>query len=247
MSLRKELESEIYAFMDDMDPSGKNTERLKRMFTKMNDQQFYRYMDEFFDNPDKNFTVAYEPMNNPVTVQFAQRVADKHHIPLYEYVYKPYLDGNTEDPPKTIHKILVIDLPIKRLKQMVFTKGHTSVTNTKRDARTGQVTGHDKTARVTDVEAYSMIVQELYSCAQEAYGPMADDQAAMYEMLRLIQKDGEVSLSDLPNDTTNKVTMNTIDVFMKGSGLITNMVDESGYLLSNTIRSKENKISTIER
>ena len=76
---------------------------------------------------------------------------------------------------------------------------------------------------------------------------MADDQAAMYEMLRLIQKDGEVSLSDLPNDTTNKVTMNTIDVFMKGSGLITNMVDESGYLLSNTIRSKENKISTIER
>ena len=58
MSLRKELESEIYAFMDDMDPSGKNTERLKRMFTKMNDQQFYRYMDEFFDNPDKNFTVA---------------------------------------------------------------------------------------------------------------------------------------------------------------------------------------------
>ena len=42
MSLRKELESEIYTFMDDMDPSGKNTDRLKRMFTKMNDQQFYR-------------------------------------------------------------------------------------------------------------------------------------------------------------------------------------------------------------
>lgn len=247
MSLRRDLESELYEFLDDMDPSGKNTERMKRMLSKMDDKKFYRYFDEFFNNDDKYITVAYEPMNNPVTIQFAQKIANKHKIPLYEEIYKPYLNGNVEDPPRTVHKILVIDLPIKRLKQMVFTKGHTSVTNTKRDARTGQVTGSDKTARVTDVEAYSMIVQELYSCAQEAYGPMADDQAAMYEMLRLIQKDGEVSLEDLPNDTLNKTTMNTVDVFMKGSGLITNMVDESGYLLPNTIKSREDRTSTIKR
>lgn len=247
MSLRRDLESELYEFLDDMDPSGKNTERMKRLLSKMDDKKLYRYFDEFFDNDDKYITVAYEPMNNPVTIQFAQKIANKHKIPLYEEIYKAYLNGNVDDPPKTLHKILVIDLPIKRLKQMVFTKGHTSVTNTKRDARTGQVTGSDKTARVTDVEAYSMIVQELYACAQEAYGPMADDQAAMYEMLRLIQKDGEVSLEDLPNDTLNKTTMNTVDVFMKGSGLITNMVDESGYLLPNTIKAREDRTSTIKR
>ena len=41
-----------------------------------------------------------------------------------------------------------------------------------------------------------------------------------FEMLRAIQRDGEVELRDLPNDPVNKVTLNTINVFMLGSGLL---------------------------
>ena len=69
---------------------------------------------------------------------------------------------------------------------MVAMKSHTSLTNTKRDAKTGQVTGHDKTARITEPEAYSLMVQECYACAQEAFGPMADDEAAYFEMQKRI-------------------------------------------------------------
>lgn len=246
-SIRKELESEMYELMDDLDPSGKNTERLKKMFIKMDDKQFYRYMDDFFTDPDKNFTVAYEPLNNPVTITFIEKNARKHNIPLYEYVYKPYLTGDLDNPPASVHPVLVMDLPIKRLKQMVMSKSHTSISNTKRDARTGQVTGADKTARVTDVEAFSMIAQELYACAEEAYGPMSDDTGAMYEMMRLIQRDGEVSLRDLPRDSTNRVTMNTIEYYILGAGLTTNMIEQSGYVLPITMKSENDKTTTIQR
>lgn len=247
MSTRKALEAEIYELMDDLDPSGKNSERMKKMFTQMDDKKFYQYMNDFFNDPDKNFTVAYEPLDNPVNMTFIERIARKHGVPMYERVYKPYITGDLENPPMGVHPVLVVDFPIKRLKQMVMSKSHTSVSNNRRDSRTGQVTGADKTARVTDVEAFSMIAQELYACAEEAYGPMADDTGAMYEMMRLIQRDGEVSLRDLPKDTTNRVTMNTIEYYILGSGLTTNMIEQTGYMLPITMKSENDKTSTIQR
>lgn len=245
--LRKELEGKIYELMDDMDPSGKNAERMRSFFATMDDDKFYKFMDEFFDNPDKNFPVAYEPYNHPVTLDFVHKVAKKRGIPIYERVFRPYVTGDVDNPPGTVHPIMVLDVPVKRLKQMAFSKNHTSTAAAKRDPRTGQVSGEDRTARITDVEAFSLLVQGQYNSAQEFYGPMADDTEAHYEMLRSIQRNGEVELRDLPNDPANKVTLNTINAFMIGSGLMSNLVDETGYILPITARGREDRNSTIKR
>lgn len=249
MSLRTEIEQDFYSFLDDCDPSGKNTERLKAFFAPMDNKQFFTWMEEFLSNPSKTIQVGYEPFNNPVTIEFIEALAKKHDIHLRETVYKPYLTGDTKNPPASVHPVLVMDMPVKRLKQMVMTKSHSSVTNSKRDAVTGQVTGDNKTARVTDVEGYSLAVQELYACAQEAYGPMADDQAAFFEMERQIKRNGEVSLKDLPNDPLNKTTINAINDLILGSGLVTNIVDtaSNGYVLPITMKANDEKSSTIER
>ena len=247
MSVRKDLEAELFSFLDDCDPSGKNTERLKSYLKPMSDKQFYEYFDEFFKNPDKYIQVGYEAYNNPVTVQFVEKLAKKHNVKLREIVYKPYITGDINNPPASVYPVLVMDVPIKRLKQMVAMKSHTSLTNAKRDAKTGQVTGHDKTARITEPEAYSLMVQECYACAQEAFGPMADDEAAYFEMQKRILRDGEVSLEDLPNDPINKVAMNTINAFIIGSGIVSNLIDESGYLLPITLKSQEENKNAIKR
>lgn len=247
MSTRSELEKELYEFTDDCDPTGRNTERLRALLKPMDDKTFYKFMDEFFENEKKNIQIGYEAFDNPVNIQFIEKLAKKYDIHLYEIVYKPYLTGDIANPPASVHPVLVLDIPIKRLKQMVVAKSHTSLTNTKRDAKTGQVTGSDKTARVTDVEAYSLIVQELYACAQESYGPMADDQAASFEMQRQIQKNGEVSLADLPKDPLSKTTTNTIFYMMLGAGVTTNLIEESGYILPLTMMAKEDQSSTIDR
>lgn len=248
MSLRTELQNEIYDFMDDMDPSGKNTERLKKFYTSFkSDKEFYKYMIQFFKDENKNFNVSYEPYNNPVEVAFIEKTAKKHDIPLYERVYRPYLNMDLENPPGTVYPLMVLDYPIKRLKQMVFKKNHSAVSPTKRNAEVGQVTGSDKTARITEPEAFSLIVQEQYNAAREYYGPSADDLSAKYEMLRRIQQDGEVSLDELPNDPLNKVTLNTINYYMLGSGISTNLINENGYLLPITLKGNEERETTIKR
>ena len=245
--LRKELETYLYDLLDDMDPSGRNTARMRGFLQPMADKEFLKFFDQFFDDPDKYIPVAYEPYNNPVTMDFAHAVAKKRGIPVCERVFRPYLNGNIEDPPGTLHPIMVIDIPVKRLKQMAYSKNHVSTSASKKDPVTGQVTGSDKTARVTDVETYSLLVQGQYNVAQENFGPMADDTEAHYEMLRTIQRDGEVSLRDLPNDPTNKVTLCTVNAYMLGSCVLSNFVDESGYMLPITLKANEDKMSTINR
>lgn len=247
MSVRTELEHDIYELMDDMDPSGKNTERMRNFLKTMDDVKFYKYMDEFFDNDQKLFPVAYEAYENPVNMNFIHDVARKHNVPIYERVYRPYLDGNVENPPGTVNPIMVLDVPTKRLKQMAGFKNHASTAGDKRDPKTGQVSGEDRTARVTDVEGYSLLSMGQYYSAQEYYGPKADDMEAYYEMLRLIRRDGEVELRDLPNKPESKVALNTVNAFMIGSGLIANWVNSDGYVLPNTLNGREDKSSTIDR
>lgn len=247
MSLRDELNQELFEFLDDMDPSGKNTERLRSFLIGMSDKEYYEYMDDFLNDDRKYIQVAYEPYNNPVTIEFIEKIAKKYHIIFYHKIAKPYVNGNPQNPTVTPHEVMVLYLPVKRLKQMVATKSHTSVTNTKRDAKTGQVTGSDKTARVTDVEGYSLIVQELYASARESFGPMADNEAAFFEMQRQIQKNGEVSLADLPNDPLSQKTTNTVFYLMLGSCISTNLIEDSGYLLPITLKSQEDRSSTVDR
>lgn len=247
MSLRSEIETYIYDLLDDMDPSGKNTERMRNFLKPMDDQKFLRFMDEFLDNDQKLLPVAYEAYNNPVDMNFIHAVAKKRNVPIYERIYRPYENGNVEDPPGTVHPVMVLDVPVKRLKQMAQSKNHASTAGDKRDPRTGQVTGEDRTARVTDVEAFSLLSMGQYHAAQEYFGPMADDSEAYYEMLRSIQRDGEVELKDLPNNPESKVTLNTVNAFMLGSGLACNWITDEGYILPSTLQSRDERTSTIDR
>lgn len=246
-ALRKDIETDIYELLDDMDPSGKNTKRMRDFLSAKTDQEFFEFIDEFFDNPDKLMPVGYEAYNNPVNLKFCHDVAKNHNVPIYEYVYRAYLNGDTDNPPGTVNKIMVLDLPVKRLKQMAQSKNHVSTASAKRDPRTGQVTGEDKTARITDVEGYSLLASGQYYAAQEYYGPMADDSAAHMEMLRRIQRDGEVELKDLPNDPLDKVTLNTINALLLGACIQTNMIEESGLMLPITLQARDDRATTIDR
>lgn len=246
-SLRKEIETDIYEMLDDLDPSGANTERMKEFFKPMSDKQFFTYVDDFYSDPNKNYVCSYRPYDNPVTIAFIEKICKKYGIPLYEYVYEPYLNGDKEDPPRTVHKILVVDIPEKRLKQMVLTKNHTAVNPTKIDPRTGQTSGHDRIARITSPELYSLIVQNGYSVAEELFGPLADDSNAYYEMLREIQKTGEVSMEDISHDPADRVSLNTINTYILGSCLTSNIIDESGYALSTAMKNRASDEKRIKR
>lgn len=246
--LRKQIEDEIIEFMDTLDPSGANSDRMRSLFNGFtSDKAALEWFKAFFEDLDRNFTLSYKPYDNPVNMEFISKVAKKYEIPLYETVYMPYLSDDPENPVGTVCKIMVLDYPIKRLKQMVYKKSHASISASKRNAETGQVINEDKTARVTDNEVYSFIVQNQYNAAKEFFGLRSDDLVAQNEAQRKIIRDGDLSLDDVSDSPINKVTMNTINYYMLGCCLTTNLISKNGYLLPATLKKKDFDKRKIER
>ncbi len=247
MSLRTNIEKDIFDLYDDMDPSGLNTERMKTFLKKMSDDEFYKYFKKFFSDDTMNFSISYIPYEHGMDMDKIHSIAENQGVEIYEYIYRPDLSGDPNNPIGSVAKIPVMDIPIKRLQQMLLNKNHTTTSISKRNQETGQATGDDKIARMTDTEAYSMIVQNEYNAAREMYTIRADDMTMKAHAMRQISETGELVLDDIKNDSLNKTTMNTINYYLLGSCLKTNLIDSTGYLLPNTIKAREEQETTIKR
>ncbi len=120
---------------------------------------------------------------------------------------------------------------------MVHKKNGLSISNTKRSALTGQVSASDKNGRESDMENSMLLVVGANNILRELNGPRADDMVMKSEMNTAINTNGYVSLDQLDDDPTNKTALNTIDVFMLGMGLKTDLVT-GGLMLKHTIKEQ---------
>lgn len=73
-------------------------------------------------------------------------------------------------------------------------------------------------------------------------GARSDDMHAKQQMLKKINQEGYVKLSDLSSDVDNKVALNTLDVFYLGASIKTDLITP-GLALKDTINNKSVKQS----
>ena len=104
----------------------------------------------------------------------AFKVIDK---PLLEKVKLPYVYINKDGEPIETAECLVVYIHLKRMKQMLTKKNHTSINNTKRDI-TGLLVGEDKGGKETDREFESLATMGLDYTMDEFARPKADAMAA---------------------------------------------------------------------
>jgi len=224
---RKKMETLIYDTFSTLDPSGVNTEKYQNMFKKMSDAQF----DTFFKNYFKNDTymvldiVEYERELKLENIEKAAKLLD---VPLFEKLVMPNMNHDKDNPVVTKYEVPVGYLHIKRLQQLLSKKNSTSTDISARSAITGQVINADKNARNSDQENIAMITTGVDAPIKELLGGRADNMAAKTAMYSEIAKKGYVSLSELPNDPSSKITLNSLDVYFLGMGLKTD-------LLTNTL------------
>ena len=108
--------------------------------------------------------------------------------------------------------------------QTIHHKNAGSISNSKRNTKTGQVTGDDKNGRTTDVETFALSAYGADKCLKELLGFRADDMAAKTQAYASIEKDGYVMLDDLRSGQTDKVAINTLDAYYTAMGFKTNIV-----------------------
>lgn len=231
---RKEICEKIYTVMSLLDKTGKNLEKYQNMLEPMSDDQFDKFIKDFLKDDSRNFYLEVLPNKNEPSLRDIKKTLEYLKVPMDEYIYYRH-DGNKSNPLRTRYKVPVGYIHLKRLQQMLQKKNTYSMSIDKRSLKTNQVTGEDKIARITDVENYSLTAIGADEALKEFLGPRADSEDSKLEMYKQISNQGYTYLKDLPNDISKKRTLNTINSYLIGAGLASDLVGEDFLeIASNT-------------
>lgn len=236
---RLKAERLVYQIMDQLDPSGKNTDFWKEEFSKMSDEQFKKYISGDF--PFYFQTGAFkEPTMNQIT-----KALDILNVPLLESVYMPYKYKDSNGNPMKTKPCMVVYIHMKRMKQLLTKKNGMSIDTKTRDMRTGLLTGIDKNGKESDHEFESLAISGLYNAMEEFSRPRADAMEDKSVMNNTIKTIGYVSLKDLPEDLSDSLSKNLLSTYFLGAQLMSNLVNQE-YMVPYTYLNKEKKINRVD-
>lgn len=227
----------VYKFFASIDKTGKNVNRYKTLFEGMTDSQFTNYFKQFVSDPDAYLTLDIVDYENSIVLEDIERAAKVLNVPLFEYVYLPYVTMDKDMVVKTKLPVPVGYIHIKRTQQTIMKKNGIATSSDIRSALTGQVTAADKSGRETDLENSLLASQDLDWTLKELNGPRGDDVVMQNAMLKLIANEDAVTYSKLPYDISNKTTLNTVNVFLLGMGIESDLVNK-GLMLQSTVKKE---------
>lgn len=231
---RKEMETLIYSVFTALDPSGVNTEKYKSMFSKMSDAQFDKFFKDLFKNEDRYLILDIVDYERTITMDQIENAAKILNVPLMERVAMPFANGDKDNPSITKYEVPVGYLHMKRMQQILSKKNSTSTNISNRSVITGQVVNDDKNARESDQEVFGLVALDANNVLRELLGPRADDMTMKTQMYSEIARKGFVSLDELTDNVENKTTLNTVDMYLCGMGIKSDLVTK-GLALKKTL------------
>ena len=232
---RKEAEKLIYDTFDALDKTGTNTEYYKELFSKMTDDQFYKFAQRRLPYRMIQELFKIEPTMSDIFEAF--KVIDK---PLIEKLKLPYLYTNSDGVPIESKECLVIYIHLKRMKQMLSKKTNTAMEISHRDMKTGLLLSEDKGGKESDREFESLAAMGLDYTMDEFIKPKADAMHVKSQMYNTISSKGFVSEKDLEVDKTDSLSKNMLSVYLLGANIQSNLVNED-YMTPLTLKNKQRK------
>ena len=217
---REKAEKLIYDVLDAADKTHTNSDYYKKIFATMSDNDFMEFCKRRL--PFRFHTQVFKVEPKMYDIVEAFKVLDK---PLLERVKLPYVYINNDGEPIESEECMVIYIHLKRMKQMLTKKNHTSINIEKRDMKTGLLTSDDKGGKETDREFESLATMGLDYTMDEFARPKADAMDAMAQMSNKILAKGYVSQEDLNVSRTDSLGKNLMNVYLIGAHLHSNLVD----------------------
>jgi hypothetical protein len=222
---RKYVMDYVCRMYDTLDPSGTNTQKFRKEWEPLSDEEFSKKMEKFLnDDSIKGFYLEIIEFERDLSLENVFECAKQMNIPLFENVALPHINGDPDNAIVTPEPVPVGYIHAKRMQQTLLKKNSGSIHIEQRNPKTGQVNGDDKNAVTSNVETYSMVATDSNDALRELLGPRADNMTAKNEMYNAINRDGFVSLNELSNRQEDKVAVNTLDEYFMMQGLRTNLV-----------------------
>lgn len=229
---RAKIEKLLYNVLALMDPSKVNMQKYQALFSKMNDDQFSKWMNSFLADEKSNIRLDIEefgPDNRKLKFENVEKAAEYIGIPLFEYVYMPHISSDPNHPIRTKEKVLVGYLNIKRPQQLVTKKTGYVLSDADRDEQTGTAKGESRGGTTTGVENELLAGVGADKVISELLGVRGDNVKEYDNMLESISETGSVKLEDIKTNKFDKPTLLKTDILFMCMGLKTDIVSESYY------------------
>jgi hypothetical protein len=232
---RKEVELLIYKTMDTLDPSGANSSWYKKKFASMSDNQFNEYFKQDFPLKFQMKLFDIEPKMYQL-----EKACKQLNVPLMEKVYLPFIyTDNDGNPVKSNYEALVIYAPLKKMKQFLAKKNSMSINTDERNMKSGRLINKDKNGNTSDREMECLAVMGLPNTMRELATYRADSVKAKDEFYSTITEKNMVSLDDVEVDKTDSTARNTLNVYLIGAGVMSNLIAvKDSYMLPYTAENK---------
>lgn len=233
---RKKAEELIYKYFDQVDKTKANGDYYRRLFSKMSDAEFKKFI-------SKQFPYKFQPRPFEIepTIQDAVDGLDVLNVPLLEKVYEPYLYTNKDGKPVATKEAMVIYVHLKKMKQFITKKNSMSTNIDERDMKTGLLVSFDKNGKTSDREFESLAIMGLDETMEELSRTRADSLRAKDAAYSTITTLGKVSKNDVPLDQDDSLSKNLLNVYLLSCGLNSNLVNQD-LLLPKTIKDRKRKV-----
>jgi hypothetical protein len=234
---RKQVETFIYKLLDTVDPSHTNSDYYRGIFSQLDNNEFYHFFERRLPIRFHYEIFKIEPKMYQIVDAF--KIMKK---PLLEKINLPHVYRDKNGVPVQSQECLVIYIHIKRLKQMLAAKSHIALNTSKRDMRTGLLTGEDKGAKEIDREFEALAADGLEYTMDEFSRPRADSLKSAAQMNDVIMNKGFVSEKDFNVDQTDSLAKNMLNVYLIAANIHSNLVD-TDYMTPYTAANIKHQVN----
>ena len=236
---RQEIEATIYSVFDTIDKTKTNSEHYKKLFAKMDDKEFEKFISLKFP-----YRFHVTPFKIEPSMDDVKNACNKLGVPLLEKVNLPYLYENSNGEPVSSKECLVGYVHLKKVQQFITKKNSMSIDISQRDMKTGLLTGFDKNGKTSDREMESLAALGLENTMKEFAKPRADSMKSKNAMYNTINTTGMVSLEDLPDEIDDSLAKNLLNTYLLGAHINSNLINQD-YHLPYTMKNKKKQIKKI--
>lgn len=236
---REEVEKLIYKIFDTIDPSKTNSDYYREIFSKMNNEEFYKFMERRLPFRFHQEVFKIEPKMYQIVDAF--KILNK---PLLEKLNLPHIYINRDGVPVQSQECMVIYIHIKRLKQLLAKKTNIALNTEKRDMKTGLLIGEDKGGKETDREFESLAAFGLDYTIDEFSRVRADSLKAAAQMNNIIMDKGYVNNNDIKITKDDSLGKNMLNVYLIGANIHSNLIDVD-YMTPYTAKNKQSQIERL--
>lgn len=216
---RKLIEAQILKTINTLDRTGLNDKRYKEFFAALDDAHFASWMELIKSGQDKIYLYAPNMIVN-IDLDQAIKAADELGVKLFEKI--KLWDPVTRRYYLTPYEYLVLQLPVRRLKQYLMSKISTPDSDKTINPLSGQVTKPDKGSSISMTEAQTLDSKGLHKSLIELIDVRGGNLDAYAQFKSQLEETGEVSMNDLDR-SSRVISARTARVMLQSMHLDNNL------------------------